>query len=98
MSETPLYGAVFELRDRDGLGRLGRFTTPHGTVDTPALLPVINPNQVLIPPKEMRAKFGAQIVITNAYILHRSMRERTLAEGVHGVLDFDGPLMTDSGA
>jgi len=71
MSETPLYGAVFELRDRDGLGRLGRFTTPHGTVDTPALLPVINPNQVLIPPKEMRAKFGAQIVITNAYILHR---------------------------
>jgi len=89
---------VFELRDRDGLGRLGRFTTPHGTVDTPALLPVINPNHVLIPPKEMRAKFGAQIVITNAYILHRSMRERALAQGVHGVLDFDGPVMTDSGA
>ncbi|HYS70868.1 MAG TPA: tRNA guanosine(15) transglycosylase TgtA, partial [Thermoplasmata archaeon] len=89
---------MFELRDRDGLGRLGRLTTPHGTIDTPALLPVINPNQVLIPPKEMAAKFGAQVMITNAYILHRSMRERALAEGVHGVLDFDGPIMTDSGA
>ena len=62
---------MFELRDRDGLGRLGRFTTPHGTVDTPTLLPVINPNHVLIPPAEMRARFGAQAVITNAYILHR---------------------------
>ena len=89
---------MFELRDRDGLGRLGRFTTPHGTVDTPALLPVINPNQVLIPPKEMATKFGAQAVITNAYILHRSMRAEALAKGVHGVLGFDGPVMTDSGA
>ncbi len=89
---------MFELRDRDGLGRLARFTTAHGTVDTPALLPVINPNQILIPPKEMAAKFGAQIVITNAYILHRSMREDALAQGVHGILDFDGPVMTDSGA
>ena len=89
---------MFELRDRDGLGRLGKLTTPHGAIDTPALLPVINPNQVLIPPKEMAAKFGAQAVITNAYIFHRSMRERALAEGVHGVLDFDGPVMTDSGA
>ncbi|MEK6851221.1 MAG: tRNA guanosine(15) transglycosylase TgtA, partial [Candidatus Thermoplasmatota archaeon] len=44
------------------------------------------------------ARFGAQAVITNAYILHRSLRERALAEGVHGVLDFDGPVMTDSGA
>ncbi|MBI4415646.1 MAG: tRNA guanosine(15) transglycosylase TgtA [Euryarchaeota archaeon] len=89
---------MFELRDRDGLGRLGRFTTSHGTVETPALLPVINPNQVIIPPKEMRAKFGAQIVITNAYIVHRAMRERALADGVHAILDFDGPVMTDSGA
>ncbi len=89
---------MFELRDRDGLGRLGRFTTPHGTIDTPALLPVINPNQVLIPPKEMRAKFGAQVVITNAYIMHRSMREEATAKGVHAILDFDGPIMTDSGA
>ena len=89
---------MFELRDRDGLGRLGRLTTPHGTVDTPALLPGLNPNQMLIPPRELAAKFGAQIVIANAYILHRSMRERTLAEGVHRLIDFDGPVMTDSGA
>src|SRR3989337_1836297 len=89
---------VFEVRDRDGLARLGRITTPHGEVETPALLPVINPNQVVLSATEMRAKFGAQIVITNAYILHRTMRDRALAEGVHGVLGFDGAVMTDSGA
>lgn len=89
---------MFELRDRDGLGRLGRLTTPHGTIDTPTLLPVVNPNQLLISPEEMRARFGAQGVITNAYILRRTLRERALSEGVHRVLDFDGPIMTDSGA
>ena len=89
---------VFEVRDRDGLARLGRITTSHGEVETPALLPVINPNQVVLSATEMRAKFGAQIVITNAYILHRTMRDRALAEGVHGVLGFDGAVMTDSGA
>ncbi|MEK6838205.1 MAG: tRNA-guanine transglycosylase, partial [Candidatus Thermoplasmatota archaeon] len=72
---------MFEVRDRDGLARLGRITTPHGEVETPALLPVINPNQVVLSATEMRAKFGAQIVITNAYILHRTMRDRALAEG-----------------
>ena len=89
---------MFEVRDRDGLGRLGRLETGHGIVETPALLPVVNPNQVIIPPKEMRERFRAQIVITNAYILHRTMRDRALADGVHGVLDFDGAVMTDSGA
>ena len=29
----------FELLDRDGLARRGRFTTPHGVIETPALLP-----------------------------------------------------------
>ncbi|MEE9115275.1 MAG: tRNA guanosine(15) transglycosylase TgtA [Thermoplasmata archaeon] len=90
---------MFELKSRDGLGRIGSLTTRHGTVETPTLLPVINPNMITIAPKEMRKKFGTSAIITNSYVINKSkgLRERALSKGVHALLDFDGPIMTDSG-
>lgn len=89
----------FEIRGRDAAARLGRFTTDHGVVNTPTLLPVINPNLDYIAPKDMRRMFGTEMVITNSYIIRKSERhrEKALAEGVHKVIDWDGPVMTDSG-
>ncbi len=90
---------MFEVTDRDGLARLGVLETAHGKVTTPALLPVINPNRPVVPPKDVASRFGAQILITNAYILGKGpLREAVLREGVHGLLDFPGAVMTDSGA
>lgn len=90
---------MFEIKDRDAAGRICSFTTRHGTVTTPALLPVINPNQLLIHPKEME-KFGAQMLMTNSYIINENeeMRNEALKKGIHSLLDFHGPVMTDSGA
>lgn len=90
---------MFELRFRDGLGRIGTLETKHGSVETPTLLPVINPNQLMIAPKEMSSRFGTSIVITNAYIIFRStgLREQALSKGLHALLDFERPIMTDSG-
>jgi 7-cyano-7-deazaguanine tRNA-ribosyltransferase len=90
---------VFEIKDRAAGGRIGFLHTPHGKVTTPTLLPVVNPNLELIAPKEMRQLFGTEIIITNSYILRQSatLKERVLREGVHKVLDWDGPIMTDSG-
>lgn len=89
----------FELRARDGLARACTLQTAHGPIETPALLPVINPNVNDIPASELRSTFGFRAVITNSYIIRRSseLRERALKDGVHGVLGFDGPIMTDSG-
>ena len=89
----------FEIKDRDAAGRICKFTTEHGSVTTPNLMPVINPNKMLISPKEMKKLFGTQIVITNSYIIGRSekLREKALEFGVHKLIDFDGPIMTDSG-
>ena len=87
---------MFEVLDRDGLGRLGVLETRHGRVRTPALVPVVNPNKVLISPAEMATRFGAEIVITNAYILSKS-REQGETD-LHARLGFPGPIMTDSGA
>jgi 7-cyano-7-deazaguanine tRNA-ribosyltransferase len=92
----------FEIRARDGFARMGRFSTPHGSVETPALLPVVHPdsrNQT-IPPTEIATKFGLPALITSSYIAWRSapLKERAEREGIHRLLDFSGPVFTDSGA
>ena len=89
---------MFEIKARDGLARIGRFSTEHGDVTTPTLLPVINPNQILISPTEMKGLFGTEMVITNSYIIYKNedLKKRAL-KGIHSLLDFDGAVMTDSG-
>ena len=92
---------VFEMSDADAAGRIGELAVPRAdaTVETPALLPVINPHLRTIQPAEM-AEMGAQILITNSYIFYGSdeYREAALEKGLHEVLDFPGPIMTDSGS
>jgi len=90
---------VFEVRERDGLGRIGLLETRHGRVTTPALLPVVNPNRPVIAPTDLASRFHAEILITNAYILRRGPhRDSVLRQGVHEFLGFSGAVMTDSGA
>lgn len=92
----------FELRTADGAGRIGKLTVPRAgvTVETPALLPVINPNIVTVEPARLSAEFGAEMVITNSYIIRNTddLRQRALEEGLHELLGFDGAIMTDSGS
>lgn len=87
----------FEILDKDAMGRICRIDTPHGRIETPAILPVINPNIQFISPREME-KMGAEALITNSYIIYRTMREEGLKKGVHGILNTDMPVMTDSGS
>jgi len=91
--------ASFEMVGRDGLARLGRLKLPHGEASTPALLPVIHPGQMPIPPRRMRQLFGAEILITNSYIIRgrEEFREKALKDGVGSLIGWDGPVMTDSG-
>ncbi|MEM0492956.1 MAG: tRNA guanosine(15) transglycosylase TgtA [Candidatus Thermoplasmatota archaeon] len=90
---------MFELKDRDAAGRMGILKTKHGVVTTPTLLPVINPNKMLITPCEMKELFKTEMVITNSYIIYKNkeLREKAISEGVHRLIGFDGPIMTDSG-
>lgn len=78
------------------MGRIGILKTPHGNVKTPALMPVIHPGKQTIDVK----KYGADIVITNAYIIYKNeeLKEKALNEGVHSLINFDGPIVTDSGS
>jgi 7-cyano-7-deazaguanine tRNA-ribosyltransferase len=90
---------IFEITHKACAGRIGRLETPHGTIETPTIMPVVNPNIQTIKPSELR-RLGAEIIITNSYIIYRKpeLRERALSEGLHSLLDFGGPIMTDSGS
>jgi 7-cyano-7-deazaguanine tRNA-ribosyltransferase len=88
----------FEVKDKDLLARIGKLKTKSGTVETPLLFPVINPNLQLVSPRRLKADFGFEAVITNAYILKKRFQNKPIEQGLHKFLDFDGPVMTDSGA
>ena len=90
---------LFEIKAKEGLARLGNYTTKHGTVTTPLLMPVVHPGKSEIPPHALSNEFGFQMVITNSYIIksHERFRKKALEEGIHALLDFKGPIMTDSG-
>jgi len=92
----------FEIRDHDAAGRIGRLEVPRAdvTVETPALLPVVNPNVLTIEPSRLEAEFGAEMLITNSYIIRSTdrVRDRVVDEGLHDFLGFDGAIMTDSGS
>ncbi len=89
---------VFEIVERDLMGRIGRIKTKSGVIETPALLPVVNPLKLTIPPNILQANFKVNAIITNAYILKKNCYDEVVLKGVHRFLDFNGPVMTDSGA
>ena len=89
---------MFEISKRDGLARLGKIKTAHGILETPTLLPVVNPKILTLSMEELQ-ECGAQGLITNSYIIYKNSELKKIAEekGVHGLLNWDGPIMTDSG-
>lgn len=88
----------FEIKEKDLLGRIGKLKTKSGTVETPLLFPVINPSIQPIPPQKLKDTFGFQAVITNSYIIKKRYDNKPVEMGLHKFLDYDGAIMTDSGA
>ncbi|MEZ0289492.1 MAG: tRNA guanosine(15) transglycosylase TgtA [Sulfolobales archaeon] len=90
---------IFEVKDKDLLGRIGVLHTRSGKIETPAFFPVIHPYRVddSLTAREI-ISIGFKTLITNAYLVKKYYGERALREGLKKILDFDGVLMTDSGA
>lgn len=87
---------IFQVDEIDLAGRIGRIRTRHGEIQTPALLPVIHPYNQKLPAKEIQ-RIGFQAVMTNAYITMKKYGDDARKRGIHQIIDFDGPIMTDSG-
>ncbi|WP_207479448.1 tRNA guanosine(34) transglycosylase Tgt [Arenibaculum pallidiluteum] len=92
-------GIGFEVLARDGRARRGRLATAHGTVETPAFMPVGTVGTVkAMMPDSVRAT-GAEILLGNTYHLMLRPTAERVAQlgGLHRFMNWDGPILTDSG-
>ncbi|HTE80660.1 MAG TPA: tRNA guanosine(34) transglycosylase Tgt [Reyranella sp.] len=89
----------FELLGTDGAARRGRLTTAHGTVETPAFMPVGTAGTVKAMMPQSVAETGAQIVLGNTFhLMLKPGAERVAAlGGLHKFMNWPGPILTDSG-
>lgn len=89
----------YQLLASDGEARRGRITTPHGTVETPAFMPVGTRAAVKTLDVRDLTETGAQMTLANTY--HLMLRPGAdLVErmgGLHRFMAWDGPVLTDSG-
>src|SRR5436189_1782497 len=92
---------MFELlqTDTSSKARLGRLSTAHGVVDTPVFMSVGSQGSVkALDPRELR-EMGTQIILGNTYHLNirPGMEIIRAAGGLHRFMNWDAPILTDSG-
>lgn len=89
----------FSITAKDGNARAGVLTTPHGTIATPAFVPVGTKATVKGVLPSTLADLGAQVVLANTYHLYLQPGEEIVkkAGGLGTFMDWKGPTMTDSG-
>jgi len=90
---------AFRLDATDGTARAGTLTLPHGSVETPAFMPVGTQGTVrALSPLDLEA-VGTGMVLANTYHLHVRPGEETVAAlgGLHRFMAWPKPILTDSG-
>ena len=90
----------FEVLRTDPTGaRLGRLTTSHGVIDTPAFMPVGTSGTVKGLTQQALGELGVQILLANTYHLYlRPGHERIRRlGGLHRFMSWPGAMLTDSG-
>ncbi len=92
---------TFELKHvcRQSGARYGIVTTPHGSFETPVFMPVGTRATVKTMSNEELISIGAKIVLGNTYHLYMrpGMEIMDLAGGLHAFMNWDRPILTDSG-
>jgi len=87
------------FQDSDSLARRGLLTTGHGKVETPAFIPVGTSGAVKgISPQQLK-ETGADIVLANTYhlLLRPGVEAVEALGGLHKLMAWDDPILTDSG-
>lgn len=81
------------------LGRAGILETPHGTIKTPAFVPVGTKATIKAITPEQVSALGAQVVLANTYHLYLQPGDEIVKKGggLGKFMNWPGPTMTDSG-
>ncbi len=90
---------TFRINASDGMARSGEIQTPHGSIRTPAFMPVGTAATVKAMLPETVRSTGADIVLGNTYHLMLRPGAEQVAKlgGLHKFMNWDGPILTDSG-
>jgi queuine tRNA-ribosyltransferase len=89
----------FDLLHTDGAARRATFHTPHGTVESPAFMPVGTQAAIKALTIDQVRSTGAQMILGNTYHLALRPGEAVIRDlgGLHRFMGWDGPILTDSG-
>ena len=84
---------------RHSSARLGKLTTPNGTIDTPAFMPVGTQATVKALSPEDLTDCGSEIILGNTYHLYLRPGHEIIKNlgGLHRFMNWDKPILTDSG-
>ncbi len=90
---------AFQTSHAAGAARLGRFSTPHGLVETPAFMPVGTHGTIKGLSVEEVAEAGGRMVLANAFHLYLRPGDHMVRAlgGLHAFTRWTGPMLTDSG-
>lgn len=86
-------------KDSKSLARAGVLSTPHGKIQTPFFMPIATSAAVKTLSVDEVKKAGAQIILSNTYhlMLRPGMEVIKKAGGLHKFMNWDSPILTDSG-
>ncbi len=87
-------------KDKNSKARAGFFETDHGKIETPAFMPVGTQGTVkAVNQHYLKEEIKAQIVLSNTYHLYLRPGTEVLekAGGLHNFMNWNGPILTDSG-
>jgi len=89
----------FFISGMDGNARTGTFETNHGSVLTPAFMPVGTQGTVKALSPEELISMGAEIILSNTYHLYLRPGHEIIRSvgGLHRFMNWDRPILTDSG-
>jgi queuine tRNA-ribosyltransferase len=89
----------FQITHRDARARRGMMTTAHGTVQTPAFMPVGTQGAVKGVTHRDLVEAGAEILLSNTYHLYLRPGDDLIARrgGLHRFIAWPKPILTDSG-
>ena len=91
---------MFQILKTEGRARRGVFTCAHGTAQTPVFMNVGTQGAIkgAVSSHDLKT-LGCQIELSNTYHLHLRPGDGVVRQlgGLHQFMDWDGPILTDSG-
>lgn len=99
MNEKDYFNYELIHEDKQTGARAGILTTPHGKIETPIFMPVGTNSSVKSLTCDQIKDTGAQIILSNSYHLYLRAGTKRIRDfgGIHGWMNWDKPVLTDSG-